>query len=77
MMSDIYIICNILAKNAYIEPTFTKKELVSFMKHPSNLIEILTFKQRRIHNFILYILGKLPACMTLFFIKLFSKYKGL
>ena len=77
MMSDIYIICNILAKNAYIEPAFTKKELVSFMKHPSNLIEILTFKQRRIHNFILYILGKLPACMTLFFIRLFSKYKGL
>jgi glycosyltransferase involved in cell wall biosynthesis len=77
MMSDIYIICNILAKYAYIEPAFTKKELVSFMKHPSNLIEILTFKQRRIHNFILYILGKLPACMTLFFIRLFSKYKGL
>jgi glycosyltransferase involved in cell wall biosynthesis len=77
MMSDIYIICNILAKNAYIEPAFTKKELVSFMKHPSNLIEILTFKQRRIQNTILYILGKLPACMTLFFIRLFSKYKGL
>ena len=77
MMSDIYIICNILAKNAYIEPAFTKKELVSFMKHPSNLIEILTFKQRRIQNTILYILGKLPACMTLFFIRLFSNYKGL
>ena len=77
MMSDIYIICNILTKNAYIEPAFTKKELVSFMKHPSNLIEILTFKQRRIQNFILYILGKLPACMTLFFIRLFSKCKGL
>ena len=77
MMSDIYIICNILAKNAYIEPTFTKKELASFMKHPSNLFEVLTFKQRRIQNIVLYILGKLPACMTLFFIRLFSKYKGL
>ena len=75
MMSDIYIICNVLAKQNYIEPTFTNKELCCFMKHPS--FDIMSFKHRRIHNLILYLLGKLPPCMTLLLIRLFSKYKGL
>ena len=77
MMSDIYIICNVLAKQNYIEPTFTNKELCCFMKHPSGLFDIMSFKHRRIHNLILYLLGKLPPCMTLLLIRLFSKYKGL
>ena len=77
MMSDIYIICNVLAKQNYIEPAFTNKELCCFMKHPSGLFDIMSFKHRRIHNLILYLLGKLPPCMTLLLIRLFSKYKGL
>jgi len=77
MMSDIYIICHVLAKQNYIEPPFTNRELHSYLKHPSRLFEILSFRQRRIHNLILYILGKLPICMTLLLIRLFSKCKGL
>ena len=77
MMSDIYIICNVLAKQNYIEPAFTNRELHSYIKHPSSLFEILSFRQRRIHNFIIYLLGKLPICMTLLLIRFFSKYKGL
>lgn len=77
MMSDIYIICHVLAKQNYIKPAFTNRELHSYLKHPSKLFEILSFRQRRIHNLILYILGKLPICMTLSLIRLFSKYKGL
>lgn len=77
MMSDIYIICNVLAKQNYIKPAFTNKELCCFIKHPSSLFDIVSFKQRRIHNLILYLLGQLPACMALLLIRLFSKYKGL
>ena len=77
IMSDIYITCNVLAKHNYIEPVFTNKELCRFMKHPSGLFDIMSFKQRRIHNLILYLLGKLPPCMALLLIRLFSKYKGL
>ena len=77
MMSDIYIICNVLAKQAYIEPAFANRELRGFIKHPASFFEILSFRQRRIHNLILYILGKLPICMTLLLIRLFSKCKGL
>ena len=77
MVSDIYIICNVLAKQNYIKPAFTSRELHSYLMHPSRLFEILSFRQRRIHNLILYILGKLPIFMTLSLIRLFSKYKGL
>lgn len=77
MMSDIYIICHVLTKQNYIEPTFTNRELHSYLKHPSRFFEILSFRQRRIHNLILYMLGQLPACITLLLIRSFSKYKGL
>ena len=77
MMSDIYIICNVLAKQNYIKPAFTNKELCCFIKHPSCLFDIVSFKQRRIHNLILYLLGQLPPYMALLLIRLFSKYKGL
>lgn len=77
MMSDIYIICNVLAKQAYIEPAFANRELRGFIKHPASFFEILSFRQRRLHNIVLYLLGKLPACITLLLIRLFSKYKGL
>lgn len=77
MMSDIYIICNVLAKQAYIEPSFTDRELSDFIKHPASFFEILSFRKRRLHNIVLYLLGKLPACITLLLIRLFSKYKGL
>ena len=77
MMSDIYIICNVLAKQAYIEPAFANRELRDFIKHPASFFDILSFRQRRLHNIVLYLLGKLPACITLLLIRLFSKYKGL
>ena len=70
MMSDIYIICNVLAKHYYIEPAFTNKELCRFIKHPSGLFDIMSFKQRRIHNLILYLLGQLPPYIALLLIRL-------
>ena len=77
MMSDIYIICNVLAKQAYIKPAFANRELRDFIKHPASFFDILSFRQRCLHNVVLYLLGKLPACITLLLIRLFSKYKGL
>ena len=56
MMSDIYIICNVLAKQAYIEPAFANRELRGFIKHPASFFEILSFRQRRLHNIVLYLL---------------------
>lgn len=77
MMSDIYIVCNVLKKRRYIIPAFTNKELHRYLSHPATLSEIMSFKQRRIQNLMLYLLGKLPCGLSILMIRLFSKIKGL
>lgn len=61
MMSDIYIICNILKRWNYITPPFSYRELKGQLNHPASLSQILAFRQTRLKNLILYLLGKLPA----------------
>ena len=65
IMSDIYIICNILKRWNYISPTFTFKELKSQLNHPARLSEILAFRQARLKNLLLYYLGIIPAPISI------------
>lgn len=65
IMSDIYIICNILKRWNYISPSFTFKELKSQLSHPARLSEILAFRQARLKNLILYLLGLIPAPISI------------
>lgn len=76
VISDIYIICNVLKKWDNIHPSFTTKELCDYMTHPSTLVEIQSFKQMRIQNFLLYLIGKLPSYISLFLIRCYAKIKG-
>ena len=76
VISDIYIICNVLKKWDYIHPSFTDKELCNYMTHPSTLVEILSFKQMRIKNLLLYLIGKLPSSISLFLVWCYAKMKG-
>ena len=77
VMSDFYIICNILKRRQYITPPFTNQQLRDCLRHPATFSEIVKFKQRRIQNLLLYILGKLPAPVCVAFIKVAGKQKGL
>ena len=65
MMSDIYIICNILKRWRYISPSFSFKELKKQLNHPATLLEILVFRQTRLKNLLLFFLGKLPAPISI------------
>ena len=77
LMSDFYIVCNVLKKSKYIVPSFTDEELHQFMKHPATISEILQFKQLRIRNLFLFIIGKMPSFLCLLIIKLLAKIKSL
>lgn len=65
IMSDIYIICNILKRWNYITPSFSLNELKSQLNHPATLPQILAFRQTRLKNLFLYLLGKLPAPLSI------------
>lgn len=77
VMSDFYIICNIMKRWKYISPAFSFQELKNYMKHPASILEILSFKDRKLQNLMLYILGKLPSTICLQLIKIVGKRKGL
>ncbi|MBE6256749.1 MAG: glycosyltransferase family 2 protein [Prevotella sp.] len=77
VMSDFYIICNILKRWQYISPKFSYRELKAYLKHPASLLEILSFKNKRLQNLMLYILGKLPATTCIQLIIFAGKRKGL
>lgn len=75
IMSDIYIICNIFKRWNYLSPSFTFKELKANLYHPATFTEICSFKQGRIKNIILYIIGKLPPLLCIFSILCMGKFK--
>lgn len=77
VMSDIYIICNILKRHQYIVPSFGNNELRNSLKHPASFSEIMAFKQKKFQNIVLYLLGKLPSSVCILLIRLFGNTKGL
>jgi len=77
LMSDFYIICNVIKKCRYIDPPFTDKQLHSYMKHPASLVDIIRFKNCKIRNLLLWALGELPSSYSRFMIKCIAIFKGL
>ena len=77
LMSDFYIICNIIKKSKYIYPSFDKKELKKYMKHPASLREILTFRQCKIRNLLFWCIGNLSPYLFIKVVKFLAKFKGL
>lgn len=65
IMSDVYIICNILKRWKYITPSFSFTELKEQLRHPASILQILAFHQARLKNLILYFLGRLPALLCI------------
>lgn len=66
VMTDFYMACNILKRRKDIQPSISNKEIKALMSHPATLSQICCFKQSRLSNILLYILGKLPSflCVT-------------
>ena len=77
LMSDFYIICNVIKKCRYIVPHFTDKELHSYMKHPASFVDVISFKNYKIRNLMLWTLGELPSPYSMLLIKCIAKLKGL
>lgn len=66
VMTDFYIACNILKRRKDIQPYITNKEIKALMFHPATWSQICRFKQSRLSNIVLFILGIIPSflCVT-------------
>lgn len=77
MMTDFYIVCNILKRRNDIQPVISKKEIKAIMRHPATWDQICQFKHARLKNVLLYIIGKLPSSLCVTTIWCIGKLKKL
>lgn len=77
VMTDMYIIYNVIKNENKINPKLTAKKIHSFIQHPLKFRQVIKLSCSRNKNLALYILSKLPANLSLYLIKQTGKRKGL
>lgn len=77
VMTDVYIIYNVIKNENKINPKLTAKKIHSFIQHPLKFRQVIKLSCSRNKNLALYILSKLPANLSLYLIKQTGKRKGL
>lgn len=77
MMTHFYMACSILKQWKSIEPSFTKGEVRDVMRSPLTFNDLLCLKGWRGKNLSLYLIGALPAFVSVALVRLLGKSKGL
>ncbi len=77
LMTDFYIVCNILKRRKDIVPSVSDSEIRAIMTHPASFTQICFFKHSLLINMFFYILGKLPASLCVNMIRSIGKLKKL
>jgi hypothetical protein len=77
MMTDFYIICNILKRRKDLIPDVTDDEIKTMMTHPASFRQICAFRQSRYKNMAFYLLGHVPAFLCVAVIRIVGKMKKL
>jgi glycosyltransferase involved in cell wall biosynthesis len=77
MMTHFYIVCSILKQQEIIAPPFTDCEVRDVMRSPLTFNDLLCLKGWRGKNLSLYLIGALPAFVSVALVRLLGKSKGL
>lgn len=77
VMTNYYIVCNILKSRNKIYPSITNQEIKNILSHPATLGQICFFHQSRAKNFALFLLGKFPSFLCVYLVKMIGKAKKL
>ena len=77
VMTDFYIVCNILKRRRDIIPSVSYQEIKAIMRHPATWSQICAFRKFRYKNVLLYLIGKLPPFLCVVIIWCIGKIKKL
>lgn len=77
VMTDFYIACNILKRRKDIVPAVSDQEIKNLMSHPATFGQICRFRQSRLKNLVLCLLGRLPAGLCTMVVWCLGKMKKL
>ena len=75
MMTDFYIVANILKRRNDIVPSFSNREIKAALSHPATWCQIFTFRQSRMKNLLFYTIGKMPSALCVAIIWCLGKVK--
>lgn len=76
-MTNFYIACTILKRRNAITPRFSNREIKTLMCHPVSWRQICSFRQARIKNMLLYMIGIMPSPLSVGMIWVMGKLKKL
>jgi glycosyltransferase involved in cell wall biosynthesis len=76
-MTEFYVVCNVLKRRHNIIPSISDREIKDMLTHPATFRQICHFRQSRLKNGALYLLGKLPAGLCVKVIRCLGKMKKL
>jgi len=77
MTTHFYIVCFILKQQEIIAPPFTDCEVRDVMRSPLTFSDLLYLKGWKCKNLSLYLIGALPAFVSVALVRLLGKSKGL
>jgi glycosyltransferase involved in cell wall biosynthesis len=77
MMTEFYMACYVLSHESVITPSFSNGELRQMMRSPLSLSEVCGLGKWKLKNLALWLLGVMPAGLSVKMIKLLGKRKGL
>ena len=75
--TDFYIACQVIKRRKIIIPRVSHCEIKAMMIHPATFRQICSFRQSRLENLLLFVLGKLPSSLCVAAIWLIGKTKKL
>lgn len=75
MILMFYAVCGALKNKDRVQPSLTNSVIKEAMKHPLGLYDIIKFKKYRLVNMVFYLIGILPASISVIFLKLAGKAK--
>ena len=75
MILMFYAVCGALKNQKRIQPQLSNLDIKDAMRHPMGLGDILKFKKYISTNLVFYLIGILPASVSVFLIKLIGKKK--
>ncbi len=76
MILMFFMICGVLKNRDRINPALDDNIIKDAMMHPLTLKDILGFKSHKYINLGFYVIGKLPASLSVYCLKMLGKKKG-
>lgn len=77
VMTDFYIVCNVLKRRNDIVPPISDCELRKAMYHPATFRQICSFPSARFANLLFFLLSKMPSSLCILGIWCMGKVKKL